>query len=163
RTQCGAHLGIVHIGESGADEPDYDAYSYRSRWNRYRDYADEDDGELEDEDEEGANFTAVTVDDSWQYIDEWRDTQDADVDFGPIPLGDGELLPEGSLDGEPPDKKRLTEASGNEGASYERSYHRAALVLWPQERYADVLLQAGVVAALPYLNQLIADGKKSRP
>ena len=99
RTQCAAHLGIVHIGESGAAEPDYDAYSYRSRWNRYRDY----------EDEEGANFTAVTVDDSWQYIDEWRDTQAAGVDFGPIPLGDGELLSEGSLDGEPPDKKRLTE------------------------------------------------------
>jgi hypothetical protein len=163
RAQCAAHLGIVHIGESGAAESDYDQYSYRSRWNRYRDHEDEEDGELEDEDEEGANFTAVTVDDSWQYIDEWRDTQDAEVDFGPIPLGDSELLPEGALDGEPPDKKRLTEASGNEGASYERSYHRAALVLWPQERYADVLLEAGVVAALPYLKQLIADGKKSRP
>ena len=163
RAQCAAHLGIVHIGESGAAEPDYDEYSYRSRWNRYNDYEDEDEGELEDEDEEGTDFTAVTVDDSWQYIDEWRDTQDAGVGFGPMPLGDGELLPEGALDGEPPDKKRLTEASGNEGASYERSYHRAALVLWPQERYADVLLQAGVVAALPYLNQLIANGKKSRP
>jgi hypothetical protein len=162
RAQCTAHLGMVHIGESGAAEPDYDEYSYRSRWNRYRDYEDGDDGELEDEDEEGGDFTAVTVDDSWRYIDEWRDMQDVAVGFGPIPLADGELLPEGALDGEPPDKKRLTEASGNEGASYERSYHRAALVLWPQERYADVLLQAGVIAALPYLNQLIADGKKSR-
>ena len=37
RAQCAAHLGIVHIGESGAAEPD-DDYFYRSRRNRYRDY-----------------------------------------------------------------------------------------------------------------------------
>jgi hypothetical protein len=164
QARCAVHLGIVHIGESGAAEPDYDEYSYRSRWNRYGDYEDEEDGEVEDEaeNEQGADFTAVTVDDSWQYIDEWRDTQDAGVDFGPVPLGEGELVPEGALDGEPPDKKRLTEASGNEGASYERSYHRAALVLWPQERYSDVLLAAGVVATLPYLNRLVSDRKKLR-
>jgi len=173
RAQCAAHLGIVHIGESGAAEPDYDEYSYRSRWNRYRDdeddeddedgEAEDEDDEVEDEDDEGADFTAVTVDDSWQYIDEWRDTGDLAVEFGPIPLADGELLPEGALDGEPPDSKRLTEASGNEGASYERSYHRAALVLWRRDRYAEVLLQAGVVAALPYLKQLTSGGKGARP
>ena len=73
------------------------------------------------------------------------------------------MLPAGALDGEPPDEKRLTEASGNEGATYERSYHRAALVLWRQNRSADVLLQAGVVAALPYLKQLAAGGKRARP
>jgi hypothetical protein len=31
-------------------------------------------------------------------------------------------LPAGALDDEPPDTQRLTEASGNEGASFERSY-----------------------------------------
>ncbi len=75
-------------------------------------------------------FTVATVDDAWQYVDEWRDTDDRVVEFGRIPLAGGELLPAGALDGEPPDEKRLTEASGNEGATYERSYHRAALVLW---------------------------------
>lgn len=69
----------------------------------------------------------------------------------------------GALDREPPDAKRLTEASGNEGATYERSYHRAALVLWRQGRSVDVLLQAGVVAALPYLKQLAARGKRAQP
>jgi hypothetical protein len=85
------------------------------------------------------------------------------VKCGSIPLADGELLPEGALDGELPDKKKLTEASGNEGATYERSYHRAALVLWRRARYAEVLLQAGVVAALPYLKRLTAGGKGARP
>jgi hypothetical protein len=73
------------------------------------------------------------------------------------------LLPADALDGEPPDEKRLTEASGNEGATYERSYRRAVLVLWRRKRTADVLLQAGVVAALPYLKQLADGGARARP
>ena len=114
-------------------------------------------------DDEDASFTVATVDDAWQYVDEWRDTDDRVVEFGRIPLAGGELLPAGALDREPPDEKRLTEASGNEGATYERSYHRAALVLWRQNRSVDVLLQAGVVAALPYLKRLAAGGKRARP
>lgn len=164
RAQCAAHLGIVHIGESGAAEPDYDAYSYGSRRNRYEDDEDDEDGEEEEDevDDEGESFTVVTVDDTWRYIDEWRDTGDLAVKFGPIPLAEGELLPAGALDGEPADRQKLTEASGNEGASYERSYHRAALILWRRDRYAEVLLRAGVVAGLPYLKQLTAAGKRSR-
>lgn len=53
--------------------------------------------------------------------------------------------------------------SGNEGAAYERSYLRAVLVLWRQNRMADVLLQAGVVAVLPYLKQLADGGSRARP
>ncbi len=159
------HECPVHIGESGAAEPD-DDYFYRSRRNRYRNYQDgdeEDDDEDDEDDEEDASFSVATVDDTWQYVDEWRDTNDHVVEFGRIPLARGELLPQGALDGEPPDEKRLTEASGNEGATYERSYHRAALVLWRQNRTVDVLLQAGVVAALPYLKQLAAGGKRAQP
>jgi len=158
RAQCAAHLAIVHIGDSGAAEAD-DDYFYRSRRSRYRNYHDED----EEHDDEDASFTVTTVDDTWQYVDEWRDTDDRVVEFGRIPVAGGELLPAGALDGEPPDEKRLTEASGNEGATYERSYHRAALVLWRQSRCVDVLLQAGVVAALPYLKQLAAGGKRAQP
>jgi hypothetical protein len=156
RAQCAAHLGVVHIGESGAAEP-ADDYFYGSR---YHDEHEEDDDEDGDED---ASFTVATVDDAWQYVDEWRDTDDCVVEFGRIPITGGELLPAGALDREPPDEKRLTEASGNEGATYERSYHRAALVLWRQSRAVDVLLQAGVVAALPYLKQLAASGKRAQP
>ncbi len=78
-----------------------------------------------------------------------------------IALQPGELLPTNALDNEKPDVQRLTEASGNEGASFERSYHRAALVIWRRERYAEVLLQAGVAAVLPHLKELIekADAK----
>lgn len=158
-----AHLGIVHIGETGGAEEDYDDF-YRSRgrrWDRYQD-DEADESENEDSDGEDVSFTAITVDDGWQYLDEWRDTEDRAVAFGRIPLTPGELLPSGALDKEPPDEKRLTEASGNEGATYERSYHRAALVLWPANRMIDVLLQSGVVATLPHLNRLSAGGTSTR-
>ncbi|MFN0106095.1 MAG: 2OG-Fe(II) oxygenase [Bryobacteraceae bacterium] len=165
QAQCVAHLGVVHIGETGGAEED-GGYYYNSRRSRYRDYDqhdEEEESEDEDSDDEDMSFTAVTVDDAWQYLDEWRDTDDRVVEFGRIPLTEGELLPAGALDDEPPDDKRLTEASGNEGATYERSYHRAALVLWPANRMIDVLLEAGVVATLPYLKRLAAGGKSARP
>ena len=166
RAQCAAHLGIVHIGESGAAEPDSD-YFYGCRHHRYRYYED---AEVEEgyenaeelDDDKDASFTVATVDDTWRYVDEWRESDDRAIQYGRIPLASGELLPAGALDGEPPDEKRLTEASGNEGATYERSYHRAALVLWRRNRTLDVLLQAGVGAALPYLRQLAAGGKHAR-
>lgn len=160
RAGCTAHLAVVHIGESGAAEMN-DDYYYGSRRGRYR-YNFRQDGEPESNDE-NTSFDAVTVDDVWQYLDEWCDADDGAAEFGRIPLAGGELLPAGALDGEPPDDKRLTEATGNEGATYERSYHRAALVLWPTNRTIDVFLEGGVAASLPYLKRLVAGGESARP
>ncbi len=164
QAQCIAHLGVVHIGETGGAEEDYDDF-YRSRgrhWDGDQDDEEDDESEDEDSDGEGVSFTAISVDDGWQYLDEWRDTEDRAVEFGRIPLTEGELLPSGALDEEPPDEKRLTEASGNEGATYERSYHRAALVLWPANRMMDVLLEGGVASTVPYLQRLVKTGKSTR-
>ena len=161
QAQCVVHLGVVHIGETGGAEEDGDSF-YRSRGSRYKRDYDQPDEDEESEDED-LSFSAVSVDDTWQYLDEWRDTDDRVVEFGRIPLTEGELLPAGALDEEPPDDKRLTEASGNEGATYERSYHRVALVLWPANRMIDVLLEGGVATTLPYLKRLAAGGKSARP
>ncbi len=146
RAGCAAHLGIVHIEESGPAEISYESYSRGRRWRQ-----DDDDDEEEDED-----FEVIEVSESWQYIDQWRDTEDRVADFGKVPLSDGEVLPSGALDGEEPDEQRVMEATGNEGASFERSYHRAAVVLWARERFADVLLQGGVGAVLPFFEGLVA-------
>jgi hypothetical protein len=149
RADCAAHLGIVHIEESGSAEGIYHDYRPR-RWGRYRD-----DDEEESEDARSDDFEVMEVCDWRHYLSEWRDLRDQPVEFGEIPLAPGELLPEGALEGEKPDKQRFMEASGNEGASFERSYHRAALVIWRRECYVEVLLQAGVAAALPYLKEHI--------
>lgn len=141
---CAVHLGIVHIEETGPAEANYDGY--QGGW----DYGG-------DEDEEDVDFEVVEVSDARWHVGEWHDVEDHPVDFGDLPLAEGEVLPAGALDGQEPDERRLLEATGNEGASFERSYHRAALVLWPRERFADVLLQAGVGAVLPHLSALVND------
>ncbi|HRI16021.1 MAG TPA: 2OG-Fe(II) oxygenase, partial [Verrucomicrobiota bacterium] len=158
RAGCAVHLGIVHIEESGSAEPKYFGYGSRSRRRGWH-------GDDEDEaDVESGEFEIVEVCDWRHYISQWRNGQDKPVDFGEIPIAPGELLPAGALDDEKPDEQRLMEASGNEGASFERSYHRAALVIWRRERYAEVLLQAGVAAALPYLAEKItATSAKNAP
>ncbi len=148
RAGCAAHLGIVHITESGAAEPGYSDYRPRRRWGHYY----EEESEEEDISED---FEVVEVFENSRHIDNWVNAQDQPVDFGQVPLEEGEVLPAGALDGEAPDEQRLTEASGNEGATFDRAYHRAALVIWPRERFMDVLLQAGVGATLPYLRERI--------
>ena len=140
RAGCVAHLAIVHIEESGSAEPQWDGgYGYDD----------------EDEDESGEDFEVIEVCDWKHYLDEWVAPDDRRADFGRIPIEPGELLPDGALDAEEPDEQRLMEASGNEGASFERSYHRASIVVWRRERYAEVLLQAGAAAAMPHLEELV--------
>lgn len=150
QAHCAIHLGIVHLEESGSAEPHYESYSRRSR-SRW-DYEDEENESF------GGDFNVIDVCEQRQYIDGWIDSQNRAVGFGQLPLGKGELLPEGALDDETPDEQRLMEATGNEGASYERSYHRAALVIWQQDRYVEILLQAGVGGAITYLRNRIDSG-----
>jgi hypothetical protein len=45
--------------------------------------------------------------------------------------------------------------TGNEGASFERTYRRAALVLWLHDRLLAVINQAGLRVTLPYLTDLV--------
>ena len=135
---CVIHLGIVHIEEEGSAETDY-GYSRK----RYR----------YDEEEDDQDFEIVEVTNRASYIDGWIDVENRPEDFGKVPLEEGELLPHGALDSEPPDEQRLTESTGNEGASFERSYHRAALVIWHSSRYLEVLLQSGIQAAISYLKK----------
>ncbi len=142
-----AYLGVVHIEESGPAE-----VHYVPSWRRH--YRDEfDDDEI---DAKGVTYEVVEISDTARYIDHWVTIGDQRPALGRLPLGQGELLPAGALDDEPPDEDRLLESTGNEGVSFERAYRRAALILWPSARQIEVLLQAGVGAALPMLEELLA-------
>ena len=65
-----------------------------------------------------------------------------------------EFSPPDACDDLQPDEEHFHEATGNEGASFERTYRRAALVLWPSDRLFAVLSQAGLGVTLPYLEDL---------
>lgn len=140
---CALHLGIVHIEESGWAEYNGDFHEWGSRrWDEEFEQAQSD-------------FEVGEVCDGSYYIDQWRSSDDESVDFGRIPLGEDEILPKDALDGEPPDDAHFSEATGNEGASFERTYLRAALVLWPEQRFDKVCITGGLDAAIARFGQII--------
>ncbi len=133
---CAFHLGLVHIEEFGSAE-------YSGGW---------------DDDDDEENYEVYEVCDGSWFIDQWRNGRDEPMDFGEIPLGVDELLPPGALDDEEPDESHFSEATGNEGGSFERTYLRAALVLWPQSDFDAICVSAGTKPALARFGQLVDEG-----
>jgi predicted 2-oxoglutarate/Fe(II)-dependent dioxygenase YbiX len=142
---CDLHLALVSIEESGTAEYAGGYGSRRSRWSN------------DDE------FEAGEVCDRDARLSEWRRLDGTPSALGALPVEHEELCPPDAFDDVDPDEEEFHEATGNEGASFERTYQRAALVLWPRDRFLAVLNQAGRSATLPYLRDLterwVADGE----
>ena len=135
---CDLHLALVSIEESGAAEYNVDFNSRRSRWSEPK----------EDQ------FEAGEVYERHVALSEWRRPDGSPATLGELPIEDEELSPPDAFDDMEPDDEEFHEATGNEGASFGRTYRRAALVLWPRERIFAVVNQAGLPATLPYLGDL---------
>jgi hypothetical protein len=127
--------------ESGSAEYTSD---YRRRW------------EGNEDGEDRSAFEVIEVLDGGRTLSDWRRPDGAASDLGELPIVRGEVSPPDVLEDMEPDEEHFREATGNEGASFERTYSRAALVLWPSARILAILNQAGVQATLPYLGTLIA-------
>ena len=136
RSDCELHLALISIEESGIAE--HTGY-YGSPWRRSSD----------DEEE----FEAVEVCDRSATLSDWLR-----ADGAPTPLKEfhrrERSLPSGSFDDMEPDEVHFHEETGNEGASFERTYRRAALTLWPVARKLAIFNQAGLDVTLAYLGEL---------
>jgi hypothetical protein len=138
---CDLHLAFVSIGKNGSAE-------YRGSYRRrYRG---------DDDDDDSADFEVVEVFDRWENLTEWRRPDGGPAALGDIPIEDGEVSTPDALEDMKPDEQHFHEATGNEGASFDRTYRRAALVLWPRRRRLAVINQARPGATLPYLESLAA-------
>jgi predicted 2-oxoglutarate/Fe(II)-dependent dioxygenase YbiX len=146
---CDLHLALVSIEESGSAE--YTGYFDRRRWSR----ADEEEDEDEDEDVD-VEFEVAEILDRALILSEWRRPDGGEVEFDDFPFAEDELCPPDAFEDLTPDEQHFHEATGNEGASFERTYRRAGLVLWPAARRLAVLNQAGLGVTLPYLEDLTA-------
>jgi len=135
QAHCDLHLALLTVEESGAAEY---ADTYRSRRSRW--------------DQEEDAFEAGEVSDRSVELSEWRRLDGKEAVLGPVPVEEDEFSPPDACDDLTPDEEHFHEATGNEGASFERTYKRAALVLWPSERLFAVLSQAGLPVTLPYLD-----------
>src|SRR4051812_37162796 len=126
QARCDLHLALLTIEESGGAE---DSDSYRPRRGRW-----------EDEDD----FEAGEGDDRSMTLSDWRRPDGLPAAIGEIPVEPEEFSPPDILDELEPDEEDFQEATGNEGATFERTYRQAALVLWPVEQTFAVLSQAGL-------------------
>jgi hypothetical protein len=138
---CELHLALVSVEESGS--ADYTGYrGGRGRW--YGDDGDEDQYEMGE------------VIDRDLTLSHWQRPDGGSVGLGELPFDEDELCPPDAFDDLDPDEQHFHEATGNEGASLERSYRRAGLVLWPRARRLTVLNHGGLCMTLPYLEELTA-------
>ena len=127
---CALYLAVLEIVEEGI--PDYDLLF--DRWGSM-----DHDAPMEE-----------VFDGSYKLFG-WVDCHGETVPpFSQIPMLNGEALPPGALDDIEPDEQWVTEATGNEGASAERSYRWAAFVTWPHSRTIRVVAQGGIENALDY-------------
>ena len=155
--RCDVHVALLTIEESGWAEHTGNSSRFHGsrRWGRDDDEDDEDDEDDDDDDDESDDdFEAGEVDDRSATLSHWVKPDGQAARFGDLPFDEHELCPPGALDDMEPDEEHFHEATGNEGASFERSYQRAALVLWPQCRRLAVFNQGGLRATLPHLGEL---------
>ncbi|BCH22768.1 2OG-Fe(II) oxygenase [Mesorhizobium sp. L-8-3] len=134
------HLALLTIEESGWAE-------HTDMWRRGSRYEDQ--------------FEVGEVTDSDYTLTDWRRVDDQAAPFHAISVRPYELSPPDFLDEAKPDDEEFHEATGNEGASFDRTYKRAALVLWPEGTTVDIVVGAGLETALSYLENrvgLVAGG-----
>ena len=143
---CELHAAIVHIEEEGDAMYGVD-YAGGPGW----DWGEEAVEEME----------IGELHDSRHWLDGWAARDGARPALGEVALQPGELLPRGALDGAVPDDRWLHEATGNAGASLERAWRRAALVLWPRSRTLTILAGAGIGGAVAWLAERIGQGGDS--
>jgi predicted 2-oxoglutarate/Fe(II)-dependent dioxygenase YbiX len=136
KSDCDLYLALVSIEESGSAE--YIGGGYYNRW-------DQDDDEDEDEFEIGEVF------DHCEKISEWRSPDGRQPALPALPFKAEEFCPPEDFEQMEADDVEFQEATGNAGASFERMYHCAALVMWPRAHYLAIINQAGLDAALPVL------------
>jgi hypothetical protein len=134
QADCELHLTLLSIEESGAAEYSDDYGSRRGRGSE--------------------EFEAGEVDERDAFLSEWKKADGGPSIMARLPIQDEELSPPDALDDMDPDEEHFHEATGNAGATFERTYRRAALVLWPRDRVFAVLNQAGLGATLPFLDDL---------
>ena len=161
RADCDVHLALITVEESGPAE--YTSYSRPRRGGSGYDEEDESDDD-DDEDDEADGFEVTEVANRSVTASHWCRPGGEPSSLSPIPVSaipvstipvrDEEFSPPEAFEDLDPDEEHFHEATGNEGASFERTYLRAALVLWPRNRLLAVINQAGLEVTLPYLADL---------
>lgn len=144
QADCELHLALLTISESGSAEHVY--HTSRSGRRRRSYYDDDDDEELE----------IGEVYDREAHLSTWRTPSGQDAGLSKLSFKEEEICPLGALGDMDDVEASFHEATGNEGASFERTYSKAALVIWPKGKKLAIISQSGLQHSLPFLRNLIA-------
>lgn len=129
---CDLHLAMLSVQESGWAE-----YGGHSRW--------------------GDDFEVGEVEEQVRELHSWRRPDGRASSMGALPFADHEICPSSMLEEIADAEAEFHEATGNAGASFERQYQCAALVLWPRRQRSAVLAAGGLDVSLPRLSELIEE------
>jgi hypothetical protein len=135
------YLALMIYRQQGS--PDEETVRYTGRW-----------GERVDEDsvEMGEVYEEELV------LDHWLDTAGRPAALGKMDLCEDQIVSKTDFE-DLPIKQEVHEATGNEGATVERWYRQAVVVVWPPDRYFRLLAGQGQAAALPTLEELVGRAK----
>ncbi len=133
KTDCELYASIVHISESFNAWPSGYRYRYGS-------------GDLND-------YEIDELLESEIWMNSWVSPNGSNPNFGNPSIGNNELMPTGILDDPVPDKERIDEATGNEGATLVRTYYLAALVLFRREGILDELVRRGAGPGVAWITE----------
>lgn len=134
---CKVHLGLLTLWQSGSVE--YGGYYY-----------DDDDAEMEE------------VFDENLYIDYWVDRNGAELELGEVQIEEDELIGEHSIYEIEADSQEIEEATGNAGATMERWYHRAAIVIWRERQHFSILAGIGQKQAATQLELMLNNASEPK-
>lgn len=145
RTNCRAFVALLTHWQSGS--PDYntiDYHPYGRRWGS--DYEDDGDGSDQAEFEEVFDESISLK--HWYTLDGQRQP------FDELSIEESDIVSDSSAK-DRPYRQEVQEATGNAGASMERWYHQAVVVLWPESRHFHVLASQGTKNSVPALDELV--------
>ena len=131
QAECELYASIVHINE------------FFSAWYTGQGYGYGSDDPLDYE------IYELIEDQFW--MDSWASPDGRNPNFGKISIDQYELIPTGVLDDAVPDEEDVEEATGNAGATVDRTYHFGALVLMKRTRILDVLIKQSSAAAVTWV------------
>jgi hypothetical protein len=95
--------------------------------------------------------------DSSLTVDHWIDAAGKLKEFGEITLTEEQIVSKMELDEREPDEQEVEGPTGNAGATMDRWYHQAAMVIWPNKAHFSILLHAGQYSAIPELQEMLAN------
>jgi 2OG-Fe(II) oxygenase superfamily len=150
--RLGYQVFVALLTHHQSGSPDYGTMSTSRSRRRYRRFDGDWDDDVSGEDDD-AEFEEVFEES--RLLDHWLDPQGRKQPFGTMSFEEEELVSSGAEE-DCPYKQEISEATGNEGATMERWYRQAVVVLWPRDRYFRILAGEGPAHAVPALEQKVA-------